>query len=247
MTRCLKSLRPLRVHLFLYNHFQAIYSIKTAQFQWIPMKRSGSDDYVPVKLGITGGVGSGKSFVCSYLREKGLNVVSADELARNAVAHGSPAFEKIVAYFGKDILSEDGTLNRKKLRGIITQDKKKKEMLEQIVHPEVFLQMDREFDKSRKRRDAMIAVEVPLLFETGMEVFFDYVLTVSVNTDVRVRRVMTRDQITQKEARELMKIQMPEEEKVQKSDFVIDNNGSPDETKILMDRFYENFIGKIKN
>ncbi|MBC2714309.1 MAG: dephospho-CoA kinase [Desulfobacteraceae bacterium] len=211
------------------------------------MKRSGDVNVMPVKLGITGGVGSGKSFACNYLKEKGLAVVSADELARNAVLPGTPAYNKIVDYFGKDILSDDRTLNRKKLRGIITQDKKKKEILEQFVHPEVFLQMDLEFERSRKRHDPAIAVEVPLLFETGMEVFFDYVLTISVNSDVRVARVMARDQITQKEARALMKIQMPEEEKIKKSDFTIDNNGTLKETQILIDRFYENFIDKIKN
>ncbi|MCK5784039.1 MAG: dephospho-CoA kinase, partial [Desulfobacterales bacterium] len=123
---------------------------------------------MPVKLGITGGVGSGKSFVCNYLKEKGLAVVSADALSRNAVLPGTPAYNNIVDYFGSDILSDDRTLNRKKLRDLITQDKKKKEMLEQFVHPEVFLQMDRAIEKSRKRHDPVIAVEVPLLFETGM-------------------------------------------------------------------------------
>lgn len=211
------------------------------------MKRSGDVSAEPVKLGITGGVGSGKSFVCSYLKEKGLTVISADELARNAVLPGTMAYDKIVEYFGKDILLADNTLDRKKLRGLITQDKKKKEMLEQFVHPAVFLQMDLEFKKSVKRNDPAIAVEVPLLFETGMEVFFDYVLTVSVDTDRRISRVMARDQISRQEAEALMKIQLPEEEKLKKSDFVIDNNGNVKETQILIDRFYEKFIGKIKN
>jgi len=211
------------------------------------MKRSGDANVMPVKLGITGGVGSGKSFVCNYLKEKGLTVVSADELARNAVLPGTSAYHKIVDYFGKDILSDDRILNRKKLRGIITQDKKKKEMLEQFVHPEVFLQMDLEFERSKKSHDPAIAFEVPLLFETGMAVFFDYVLTISVNSDVRVARVMARDQITQKEARALMKIQMPEEEKIKKSDFVVDNNGIVKETQILIDRFYKKFTDMIKN
>jgi len=200
----------------------------------------------PVKLGITGGIGSGKSFVCDYLKKKGLRVVSADELARNAVSPGTHAYNQIIDYFGKDILSDDKTLDRKKLRGIITRDKKKKEMLERFVHPEVFSQMDSEFKKSVKRQDRVIAVEVPLLFETGMEAFFDYTLTVSVSLDIRISRVMARDQITQKEAEALMKIQMPEAEKIKKSDFVIDNNGTIHQTQMLIDRFYENFNERIK-
>ena len=173
-------------------------------------------------------------------------MLSADELARNAVSPGTPAYKKIVDYFGKEVLADDKTLDRKKLRGIITRDSKKKEMLEQFVHPEVFAQMDLEFKKSIKRHDRVIAVEVPLLFETGMEVFFDYTLTISVLPEIRVGRVMARDRITREEAEALMKIQMPEAEKVKKSDFVIDNNGTIHQTQMLIDRFYENLNDKIK-
>jgi dephospho-CoA kinase len=210
------------------------------------MERTYDENIMPVKLGITGGVGSGKSLVCSYLKEKGLTVVSADELSRNAVLPGTAAYKGIVDYFGNDILLDDNTLNRSKLRDIITKDKNKKEVLEQFVHPEVFVQMDLEYQKSVKRHDSVIAVEVPLLFETGIEVFFDYTLTVSVKPDVRVARVMARDKVTQKEAEALMKIQMPEEEKIKKSDFVIDNNGPVSTTQNLIDRFYEKFMNKIE-
>ena len=211
------------------------------------MNRSYDEHTVPVKLGITGGVGSGKSFVCNYLKGKGLNVVSADELARNAVQPGTPGYQKIVDYFGKEILLDDHTIDRGKLRNIITADKNKKQALEQIVHPEVFLQMDLEFKKSEKRHDPAIAVEVPLLFETGMDAFFDYVLTVSVDPDVRIARVMARDKVNRKEAEALMKIQMPEDEKIKKSDFVINNNGTVKTTQNLIDRFYEKFMNKIRN
>lgn len=210
------------------------------------MKIEDRDDAGPVKLGITGGVGSGKSFVCNYLKEKGLKVVSADELARNAVLPGTPGLEKIVSAFGKEILSDDGTLDRKKLRWMITRDREKKEKIEQIVHPEVFLQMDRELAISRKRRDPAIAIEVPLLFETGLETFFDYVMTITVDPDLRVRRVMARDHVTQEDARALMRIQMGDAEKIQNSDFIINNNGSPDETKTLVDRFYAAFLSLLE-
>ena len=210
------------------------------------MKKFGNDNFKPVKLGITGGVGSGKSVVCEYLKNKGLHVVSTDELARKAVMPGTSAYDQIVSYFGEDVLSDDGTLNRKKLRGIITADKKKKEMLELFVHPEVFVQMEKEFEASGKRRYAVIAFEVPLLFETGLEFFFDFVLTVSVNADVRAKRLMSRDQITKKEAEAFMGIQMPEADKIKKSDFVVDNNGSLEETRVKVDRFYEILMDRIK-
>lgn len=211
------------------------------------MKKPGNDNFKPVKLGITGGVGSGKSMVCDYLKNKGMTVVSADELARKVVTPGSSAYDKIVGYFGGTVVSDGGTLNRQKLRRIITRDKIKKEALERFVHPEVFVQMEKEFEVSKKRRDSVIAVEVPLLFEAGMETFFDFVLTVSADRDVRIKRFMSRDQITRKEAEALMGIQMSEEEKIEKSDFVIDNNGSLEKTRVFVDRFYDNLMGRIKN
>ncbi len=209
------------------------------------MKKSGNDNFRPVKLGITGGVGSGKSVVCEYLKNKGVPVVSTDELARKAVMPGTAAYDQIVSYFGKDVLSDDGTLNRKKLRSIITEDRNKKEMLEQFVHPEVFVQMEKEFEASKKKHAPIIAVEVPLLFEAGLEKKFDFVLTISVNADVRVKRLMARDQITRKEAEAFMGIQMPEADKIKKSDFVIDNNGSIKETLVKVDRFYENLMDLV--
>ena len=209
------------------------------------MKKSGNDNFRPVKLGITGGVGSGKSVVCEYLKNKGVPVVSTDELARKAVMPGTAAYDQIVSYFGKDVLSDDGTLNRKKLRSIITEDRNKKEMLEQFVHPEVFVQMEKEFEASKKKHAPIIAVEVPLLFEAGLEKKFDFVLTISVTADVRVKRLMARDQITRKEAEAFMGIQMPEADKIKKSDFVIDNNGSIKETLVKVDRFYENLMDLV--
>ena len=210
------------------------------------MEKTKDEKAGPVKLGITGGVGAGKSFVCDYLKERGMRVVSADELARNAVLPGTPAYLKILDYFGPEVLCPDKTLDRKRLRDAITRDPKKKQMLEQFVHPEVFAQMAGEYQKSVERRDAVIAVEVPLLFETGMEGFFDYVLTISVHPDCRIERLMARDRISREEATALMKIQMPESEKIEKSDFVIDNNGAAHETKKRVDEFCENFGRRIK-
>jgi dephospho-CoA kinase len=138
-------------------------------------------------------------------------------------------------------------LDRKKLRGIITRDREKKEQLELIVHPEVFLQMDRELNQSRKRRDQAIAIEVPLLFETGLEAFFDYVVTVTADSDIRAQRVMARDGVTLEDALALMRIQMPDAEKIKKSDFIINNSGSPSETELHVDRFYEKFLNLLKN
>lgn len=199
-----------------------------------------------VRLGITGGVGSGKTVVCDYLAQAGVTVVSTDQLAKKAVMPGMPAFDKIVCYFGHDILLEDGTLDRKKLRNLITEDKEKKAMLEQFVHPEVFAQMAEAYAAAQKRQEPLMAVEVPLLFETGMASFFDYILTVTVNTNLRIQRLIDRDHVTREEAMALMEIQMPEEEKIRRSDFVIENNGSLEDTRLRVDAFYNQLISLIK-
>jgi len=212
------------------------------------MKTSDADNHVnpPVRLGITGGVSSGKTVVCDYLRQMGVTVVSTDQLAKDAVMPGMPAYDKIVKYFGTEILSDDGALDRKKLRKLITEDHKKKKMLEEFVHPEVFVQMAEAYAAAQKRQEPLFAVEVPLLFETGMASLFDYILTVTVDADVRVQRLMDRDHVTRDEALALMGIQMPEEEKILRSDFVIENNGSLEDTRLRMDMFYNQFISLIK-
>jgi dephospho-CoA kinase len=199
-----------------------------------------------VRLGITGGVGSGKTVVCDYLAQTGVTVVSTDQLAKKAVMPGMPAFDKIVNCFGHDILSEDGTLDRKKLRNLITEDKEKKTMLEQFVHPEVFVQMAEVYTAVQKAGAQLIAVEVPLLFEAGMASLFDYILTVTVNADVRIQRIMERDHVSRGEAVALMGIQMPEEEKIRRSDFVIQNNGSLEDTRMRVEAFYKQLMSLME-
>lgn len=206
------------------------------------LKDADQENAMPVKIGVTGGVGSGKSLVCAYLKQKGLPVVSADELSRNAVMPGTPGLKKIIAAFGDAVLSPDGTLDRKKMRAMMTRDAGVKKRLEEIVHPEVFSQMDRELENARKRGAFAVALEVPLLFEAGLATFFDYILTVTVDPDVRVRRVMDRDGVTAAEARALMGIQLPEVEKTAKSHFVINNSGSPESAKHQVDRFYDELV-----
>jgi dephospho-CoA kinase len=200
----------------------------------------------PIRLGITGGVGSGKSVVCDYLARLGVSVVSTDQLAKNAVMPGMPAFDKIVRHFGNGILSGDGALDRKKLRNLITKDPGKKKTLEQFVHPEVFAGMAEAYQAAQKKREPLIAVEVPLLFETGMAALFDYILTVTVHPEVRVKRIMERDHVTKEEALALMGIQMPEDEKIRQSDFVIENNGSLKDTWKRLDDFYNQMMRRIE-
>lgn len=207
----------------------------------------GDDSSQPLRLGVTGGAGSGKSVVCERLRSHGVSVILADELARRAVMPGMPAYEKIVAHFGTGILDDDKRINRARLRQVILRDQKKKQILESFVHPEVFRLMAEDYMAAGEAGADVVAVEVPLLFEAGMESYFDYILTISVEREERIKRLMTRDQISREDAEALMQIQWPEEDKQKKSDYVIDNSGSIEETIRSVDQFYQVLTARVKN
>ena len=206
----------------------------------------GGKSSQPMRLGVTGGAGSGKSVVCERLRSHGVTVILADELARRAVMPGMPAYEKIVEHFGTGILESDGKINRSALRQEILRDQKKKQILESFVHPEVFRLMAEDYLSAGENGAEVVAIEVPLLFEAGMESYFDCILIISVEKEDRIRRLMARDQISREDAEALMRIQMPEAEKQAKSDYVIDNSGSLAETLNSVDRFYQALKSELK-
>jgi dephospho-CoA kinase len=210
------------------------------------MKPPAKNGMIPFKLGVTGGVGSGKSAVCDFLAGKGLTVINTDELARRAVLPGTGAYEKIVNHFGNDMVSDSGGLDRKKLRAMIIRDANAKKELESFVHPEVFRLMGVEFEAAAQRREPIIVVEVPLLFELGLKPFFDCTLTVCAGRELRIQRMIQRDHVSEADAQSLLGIQLPEEEKVKQSDFVIDNNGDMNQLNEVMGQFYKKLMARIQ-
>lgn len=194
------------------------------------------------KIGVTGSAGSGKSTVCARLNTFGLPVVSSDQLARQAVMPGTSAYQKIVDYFGKTVLTETGLLDRKRMREIITHDTAAKKVLEGFVHPEIFSLMQTEIDDAQKNGHKGVVIEVPLLFELGMEAMFDLIILVSIISELQIKRLMERDQVTAEAASALLAIQMPEEQKIAGSDVVIVNNGSMEAMAQAVDRSYHTWI-----
>lgn len=198
-----------------------------------------------MKLGITGGVGSGKSMVCKCLAEKGVTVVKTDDLAKAAVMPGTPAYAKIVSHFGNRVVAKDGFLDRKMLRKAITQNPDDKALLEHMIHPEVFRLMAEAYDAAREQGAAIVAVEVPLLFELGMESLFDDTLLVCADHHIRIQRIMKRDNVTKSEAEALIGIQMPDDEKRKRAGHVIENNDAVKQACSSVERFYEALCEKI--
>ena len=199
-----------------------------------------------LKVAVTGGAGSGKTSVCNRLKELGVKVISADEMAREAVAPGSTAFKKIVHYFGNTILLSDGTLNRKKLRKMITDDSDVRLAMERFIHHEIAKLILKNVVCAEKEGSRMVVIEVPLLFELDMKEKFDWVVVVSADKELRVKRLMERDQTSRDEAMHLIDVQMPEKEKINLADYVVRNEGSMEKLVESVDILFNNLNNIIK-
>lgn len=194
-----------------------------------------------LKVAVTGSAASGKTLVCKRLGELGVRVVSADVLARKAVAQGTVAFENIVAYFGKRVLNPNGHLDRRALRRIVFADDSARKTLEAFVHPEIVHLMQIEMVNAEKAGEPVIVVEVPLLFESGLETLFDLTVNVSAPFEMQIQRLMGRDKVSRDEARALLEAQLPDDVKSSRADIVLKNSGSIEQINSSVDSLYEMF------
>ena len=199
-----------------------------------------------LKVAVTGGAGSGKTSVCNRLKALGVKVISADEMAREAVAPGSTAFKKIVRYFGNTVLLSDGTLNRRILRRMITDDDDARLAMERFIHHEIAKLILKNVVCAEKEGCPMVVIEVPLLFELGMKDKFDWVVVVSAGKERRVKRLMERDQTSRDEAMDLINVQMPDKEKVDRADYVVRNEGSMEKLVESVDILFNNLKNIVK-
>lgn len=180
-------------------------------------------------FGLTGGIASGKSAVAARLRSRGVPVIDADALAREAVAVGSEGLEQIVKRFGKDVLLPDGALDRKKLAAKAFASDDERRALNAIVHPIVSMLSFKAASKLRDEGEALACYEAALIVENGIADTFRPLVVVSAPEDVQVARARARDASTEDEARARIRAQMPLAEKVAVADYVIDNTGSLEE------------------
>jgi len=176
-----------------------------------------------VRIGLTGGPGSGKSTVAKIFKSKNIAFSDLDYLSRVAVEPGRPAFNKIVEHFGKSSVSKSGGLDRAFLRDRLIKNPGDKKILEDLIHPEVFRLLSYEEEKHLKAGEKFFCVEAPLLFEAGMQDFFDFIVTVYCSKKLQIKRVMERDGQSYQSAKGLVNSQIPLDKKASDSDFVIYN------------------------
>lgn len=190
-------------------------------------------------VGLTGGIGSGKSVVARMLAERGAEIIDADQLAREVVEPGGSTLPRIVERFGSAVLDDHGRLDRRKLGQIVFKDERLLGELNQIVHPAVH-QLALERIASLGRKGAKVVVyDVPLLYEVGLDRWLQEIIVVSASLETRKRRIAARDHLSPEEIEERIHAQIPLEEKLERATFVIDNGGSLEDTRVEVDRLWE--------
>ena len=183
-------------------------------------------------IGLTGNIASGKTEVAKIFKELGAKIIDADKIAREVVEPGEPAWQQIVEEFGGNILNADGSINRKKLGGIVFNDGKKREKLNQITHPSIMTQIKETIDGYKKENAKLVILEAALIVEKGgLLSLIDELIVVSADAETQIARMMTRDRLKRDEALSRMESQMPISEKTKHATYIIDNSGSLGETR----------------
>ena len=178
-----------------------------------------------LRVGLTGSIAVGKSYVASILAELGCHVLDADQTARDVVAPGSAGLSAVVAAFGKEILLSDGTLDRPKLGSLIFGNEEKRQQLNSILHPFIIAAQDEQLQKWEAENPAGIGVvDAALMIESGGYKRFDKLVVVHCRPEVQLERVMSRNGLSREEARKRIESQMPQETKKNFADFLVDTS-----------------------
>jgi len=197
--------------------------------------------------GLTGTIGTGKSTVSTMFRELGAFIIDADKLSHEVVEPGKKAWKEIIDNFGREVLNDDQTINRQKLADIVFSNKEKLQILNSIIHPAVLAEDARLVEEQRgKNPQGLVINDIPLLFELGPELMSqlaDIIIVVYCSPEVQLKRLIDRG-MTEADALNRIKSQIPIQEKVKSADFVINNDGTPDETRQQVRQIYNTLMKK---
>jgi len=194
-------------------------------------------------IGLTGGIACGKSNVSAALSALGAVIVDGDLLSRELTAPGGRALPDIRAAFGDGVFHPDGTLNRRGLGAVIFGDDDKRAMLDNIMQPLLRALIAQRIDQARQQGAALCVLDMPLLYEAGLDALCDRVWCVYIPQETQLERLMARDGFTREEALARLRSQMPAAEKAAKAHVVIDTGGSIEYTKAMIPELYAREIG----
>ena len=194
-------------------------------------------------VGITGGIGSGKSAVTDYLEIKGITVVDADKVARVVVEPGTSGLAAIAEHFGRDILLPDGTLDRAALRKIVFDKPDERKVIEGITHPIIREEIARQLSEAGS---PYVVLASPLLLESGQSSFADYVVVVDVPESVQLSRTMTRDDNSEQLVKSIMAVQLDRETRLARSDTSISNEGTLEELHTRVDALHADLLRRAQ-
>lgn len=193
-----------------------------------------------LRVGLTGSIAVGKSYVSGLFAELGCRVLDADETAREVVAPGSPALRELVAAFGTEILQSDGTLNRARLGAVVFADADKRAQLNAILHPYIIARQDERLREwEREAPNGIVIVDAALMIESGGYKRFDKLIVVHCRAEVQLQRLMARDRLGQDEAERRIAAQMPQEEKKKFADYLIDTSDGFDSARARTIEVYQ--------
>ena len=188
-----------------------------------------------LRIGLTGGIGSGKSSVASLLRDHGFVIVDADRIAREILQPGSDALKEVAAIFGDDLVDASGVLDRKLLAQRAFSSEEQTQKLNAITHPAIRKESKRQFDAAEAAGAQVAVYDMPLLVELGLNRSMDFTVVVDVNEEERVKRLVSSRGLTEADARSRIARQINDTERLEAADYVIDNNGALSELSPQVD------------
>jgi dephospho-CoA kinase len=201
----------------------------------------------PKVVGVTGGIGSGQSTVCNYLKEFGCKIIDVDRKAKQIINKDRSLQKDLIRTFGKEIFSRDGRLNRRLLASLAFQDEEKTNQLNRLVHPKMVAEVIEEMENARfSQKYPVIVIDAALIYEISIEQMFDQIIVVYTSLKRRLERVMKRDEQTKEEVMARVRRQISLEEKRKWADFVINNDGTLKDLKNQTEKIFEKISDNIQ-
>ena len=194
-----------------------------------------------IKVGLTGGIACGKSTVVKLFQEKGIAVIDADAISKQIVEPNQPALSEIIKLFGRDILQIDGRLDRKQLRKIVFDSKKKLLQLEAILHPKIRAEIQKKIEEE-SYNNVYVIVDVPLLIEQNYQTLFDQIIVVDCTLEQQTERAVDRGGISPQQLKSILLLQASREQRLAIADNVLDNSGSLDKLRHQVDKYHNKLV-----